>query len=219
MRRSTTAMLRFVPVFVLLLAGCRGSQTTPEKPRLTTPEATLEAAKAAAGQHDYQALCQLLTPQAQEDMAAGLVMVSRFLVQVAKPNEKGAGQDQAEKLKEKLREVLQKHGLNETAIPKIHIDAKASPEEQAKELRKLAAPIKDRGAFVTEALGVLHKYGDKPDGRLIEADARLKDVKIDGETATATFVQSRNGRESGGPIAFEKAGGEWKISKIPPLMN
>lgn len=208
-----------IPLVALLLAGCGGPRSVepggdqPRPPSLATPEATLEAARAAAAKHDYAALCQLFTPGAQEDLAAGLVVVSRMVL-ASKADKEGAGP-----LRAKLREVLDKHGLSENNMPRIRIDAKATEEEQAREFRKLAAPIKDRCAFAVDVLGVLYRHGDKPGGRLIEESARLKDVKVEGDKATATFVQARGGRESGGPVAFEKVGGEWKISKVPPLMN
>jgi hypothetical protein len=198
--------------FFVLLAGC-GSD-----PRYTTPEATFEAAKAAAAKHDYSALCDSFTPQAQEEMAAGLVMMSRFM-QAWTPSQKAGGKERAVECSERLGEVLQKHGLDAPTIPKVNIHLGGSPEEQSQEVRKLVAPIKDQRAFVTDVLDVLHKYGDKPDSRLIEQSARLTGLNIDGDKATAIFVQSRNGRESSRPIVFEKMAGEWKISKTPLLVN
>jgi hypothetical protein len=213
----------------IVLSGCgdAATKTQPNGPaaktsgetgRNVTPQATLDAAKAAAEKRNFPALSQLLTPEAREEMAAGLVMLSGFL-RVAGPLAKEGEGKSASQLGEKLGEVLEKHGVNEKTSPKITINLDASPEAQSAEMRKLAAPIKDHAAFVADVLGVLQKYGDKPDARLIEADARLKDVKIDGDTATATFVQTRGGKESSGPIAFQKQDGEWKISKVPPLMK
>ena len=101
-----------------------------------------------------------------------------------------------------------------------------------------AAKLKRITAIAAERLGIddehLEPYGhykaklsldyvdslkDKPDGRLMEADAQLKDLKIEGDQATAKFVQTRGGKESSGPIAFQKKDGDWKISKVPPLMK
>src|SRR5688572_20246988 len=72
-------------------------KATEEKPRHATPEATHEAAKAAAAKHDYHALCRLLTPEAQEELAAGLVMVGQFM-QALPPEKEDAAKGQVKKL-------------------------------------------------------------------------------------------------------------------------
>jgi hypothetical protein len=215
-----------VPALLLFLAGCSSEGTGQESenkkdeketstPALETPEATLRAAQSAAASHDYPALCRLMTPSAREQMAAGLVALGGFLKAVSKGKEKSP---QA-KLAEKIGEVFEKHGLNEKTIPRIRINGNASQEDQDRELRKLAGPVKDHCAFVADVLKTMREYGDRPDARLIEENARLEDLKVSGDTATATFVQSRKGKESKSPIAFQKVEGSWKISKIPTWMN
>jgi hypothetical protein len=211
---------------LLFVAGCSSGETGKESENkkdekgtgtsaLESPEATLKAAQSAAASHDYPALCRLLTPTAREQMAAGLVALGGLL----KAMNKGTAEGSQAKLAEKIGEVFEKHGLNEKTIPRIKINADASQEDQDKELRKLAGPVKDPCAFVADVLKAMHEHGDKPDGRLIEENARLEDLKVSGDTATATFVQSRKGTESKSPIAFQKVEGGWKISRIPTWMN
>jgi hypothetical protein len=223
---SVLARRILVPALLLFLAGCSSGRTGRESenkkdekgtgtPALETPEATLKAVQSAAAAHDYPALCQLLTPPAREQMAAGLVALGGLL----KAMSKGDSEGPQAKLAEKIGEVFEKHGLNEKTIPRIKINGNASQEDQDRELRKLAGPVKDQCAFIADVLKTMHEQGDKPDARLVEENARLEDLKVSGDTATATFVQSRKGKESKSPIAFQKVEGGWKISRIPTWMN
>jgi hypothetical protein len=215
-----------VPALLLFLAGWSSGGTGQKSenkkdreeigtPALGTPEATLRAARSAAASHDYSALCRLMTPSARELLAAGLVVFGDFVKTVSKGKENSP---QA-KLAEKIGEVFEKHGLNEKTIPRIRINRNASQEDQDREMRKLAGPVKDHFAFVADVLKTMHEYGGKPDARLIEENARIEDLKVSGDTATATFVQSRKGKESKSPIVFQKVEGGWKISRIPMWMN
>ena len=46
------------------------------------------------------------------------------------------------------------------------------------------------------------------------ADARLTDLKIDGQVATANVVQTRDGKKQTTPIKFAKHGNRWKIDEF-----
>lgn len=232
--RPRLPILRVLPALVLAIsaAGCGASEPEGDgekdtllqsgtQPDLTTPEATLEAAKAASAAHDAPKLCQYFTPQAQETLAASAVALSRLMVSTSgKGNGPAAGEDGPQtELVNALRELLETNNLTDETLPKIHIDGDADEEEQLREVRKLAAPIEDHCAFFADFMRVLRKHGNNPEGRLIEENAHLEDLTIDGDTAKATFVQSRDGRETRDEIEFRRLDGQWKISRVPALFN
>ena len=48
-------------------------------------------------------------------------------------------------------------------------------------------------------------------------DARLADVEISGDRATAALVETRDGQETSEPIEFRKIDGRWKIAALPGI--
>ena len=197
-------------VLVCLSGGCGGSQ-------YGTPEATSLAAKSALERGDYQAFCHCLTTEARDEMAAGLVMLGGFMQLGA--DGRGPEAEKARVRARKIRAVLERHGLNVQNTPKMSISLVAGKEEQKREMLKLVEPIKDRDALIADFIRVLIEASDKPDAKLIEPDARLVNLRTGTDTATATFAQTRQGKEKTSPIEFKKVDGEWKISELPRLMN
>ena len=52
------------------------------------------------------------------------------------------------------------------------------------------------------------------DGKKDQEEAiggELKDLKIDGDKATATLVRKKGGKDAQEPIEFRKVGGGWKL--------
>jgi hypothetical protein len=185
--------------------------------RYDTPEATFQTAKAAVEGNDCQAFCHCLTTEARDELAAGLVIagsLGQLAADLPRP-----GAEKAIARAKRIKAVLEKHGLAQQATPKILLNLMASKEEQKRAMLKLVEPIADRNAFIADFLRVLIDTADNPDARLIEPDARLLDLKTQHDTATATFAQTRQGKERTSPIAFQKVDGQWKISKLPRLMN
>jgi hypothetical protein len=119
----------------------------------------------------------------------------------------------------KINRVFEDHGVTKESRPKINIDMSADRESQNKELRKLSEPVKDKPAFIAEFLGVMMEVGDKPDVRIMESNAMLKDLNVEGETAKGTLVQTRASKEISGPIVFRKIGQAWKIDDVERLFN
>ncbi len=220
------------------LAGCGGSGDSKtaengngkraaksESVDLSTPEATLAAAKKAAAAHDYRALCGYFTPTARKDLAAGMVMLGGMVQAMAKnvlknPQAKDSPDtENAQKQAEAIKTLFEKYDLGEDNRTEIKINLNDSQEDQKKEMRKLADPIKDHCGFFADFVEVMRTHGDQPDAKMIEAEAQLDGLKTEGDEASAEFVQKRNGKESRSPIAFQKIDGQWLISEVPNLLN
>jgi hypothetical protein len=201
---------------MLFLAGCGESSSTASGD-FSSPEATLATAKAAAADKDYRTFAACFTPEGQETMAAGFVMIGGMMQFMMEKDEDNPEKGKASAAK--IKQVLESHGVTEGNRPKITLDMNADRESQNKELRKLSEPVKDKPAFIAEFLGVLSEVGDKPDARILESNAALKDLKIEGDTASGTLVQTRETKESTTPIVFRKVGQDWKIDDVQRLFN
>ena len=199
-----------VAASAIAVTGCGQSQ-------YSSPEQTLSTAKDAAMRHDYLALARCLSPDARDQTAASLVLLGSFIT--AGSNAPGPAAEQAKIRKEKLDAVYKKHGITAETLPKINLSFGATQEQQAKEIVKLAQPIKDREAFIADFFALMNEIGDQGGKKLFTDDARVDDLKIDGDTATATFVQTRDGKTKSSPIAFKRLHGNWKIDKVPQLFN
>jgi hypothetical protein len=190
---------------------------------LSTPEKTFEALKAASNAHDYSKMCGYFTPTAKKTLAAGMVMMGGFMQAMDQPQKEGEDQnpeaEQNRKRAEAVKSLLEKHGLAEGNQPKVNIKLNDSKEAQEEEMRKLADPIKDYCQFFADFVKLMREHGTKPDAKMIEEDAHMEDLKVGGDTATAEFVQKRDGSEKRSPIGFQKVDGKWLISEIPSFLN
>jgi hypothetical protein len=201
----------------LLLAGCGGKTSSTTNADFSSPEATLATAKAAAADNDYRTFAACFTPAGQETIAAGFVMIGGMMQFMMAQDEKNPDKGKASAAK--INKVLEDHGVAEGSLPKITLDMSADKESQNKELRKLSEPVKDKPAFIADFIGVMQEVGDKPDARIIESNAALKDLDIEGDTAKGTLVQTRETKESTTPIVFKKIGQDWKIDDVQRLFN
>lgn len=196
--------------------GCGEQQKTPASPgpqpeaSSTSPEDTLEAAKAAIRDEDYAAFCDCWTPQGQDFMATGFVFILGFLKEavVSKGDSEAA---------DGITQVLGKHGLSEGGGETIHLTD--DKEANQKEMLKLIKPIKNRTAFIVDVLTLMPTIADHPEAKLLEEDAHLVDLTITDDMAMATLVQTRGEESKESPISFEKLNGQWKISTIERLLQ
>jgi hypothetical protein len=120
-----------------------------------------------------------------------------------------------EKLVKALDEVLKKHGPRE----EVSINFFAQREEVEQELLKLGQQMADPCRFLNDFLTTIREHESKPGFRLVEENAHLENVNIDANSAEADFVQTRSTKERRSSIAFQKIDGQWKISKLPEMLN
>ncbi|NQU26609.1 MAG: hypothetical protein HQ567_35440 [Candidatus Nealsonbacteria bacterium] len=197
------AILLSLGLLVCFSVGCGSSP-------YATPEATFETAKKAMTDKDYKTFCGCLTPECRDDQAAGLVLAGSLAPLTAQLE----GTEEAKADAAKATAVIEKHGLTQESTAKILRDLATNPEDRKKGLQKLVEPIKDRDAFIAEFFSVTVDTAGSSEEKVIVDDAKLTDLKTDGDTTTATCVETREGSETKKAIAFKKIDGQWKISDL-----
>src|SRR5262249_55407602 len=113
-----------------------------------------------------------------------------------------------------LHEVFKKHNLTNDHMNKyIRFESgtpkQRSPEEKKKETQQMLKPVKDRGAFIADTFTAMRKLNGLKEGLL--RGAKLKDVKISGDSATGVMVHKVLGKEQRLAIGFRRITGSWKV--------
>jgi hypothetical protein len=98
--------------------------------------------------------------------------------------------------------ILKKHGVSvDEEEEEIDLDDEAAMKEAAAQAFK---DVKNKPALFQELIKAVEKYADQRNV-FLPKNARLKDVKIEGDTATGT-VSSDDGENE---AAFVKKNGRW----------
>lgn len=175
------------------LVGCSGSKS---------PEQVFADFKDAADKKDYKRMVGHLTDESQEMMVGGLVFVGGF---AAAFGDMPGGPPDAKESSKKITDVMKKHGVGEDALKNKPKGDNKDPEAAMKEL---AALVKDKPGFIADMLAALPKKGSEGFDITFKD---LKNLKVEGDTATGTVTQVSNGKDKEEPIKFVKKGGVWKI--------
>jgi hypothetical protein len=201
MRTHHPALAGLLLVTLPLAARGQEDKTYP------TPQAVFEAATAAQKKDDFKTFVACFAPEAQKQMAAGLAF-------------NALGQQAAARNDEKLRkqfkqilEALDKHGLTDEVTKKIKPPADAKEAEKVG--RDVQGLIKDPAAFYVDLMTAYSKtepFNRKPPET---PEAKLTDVKVDGDKAKGTVVIKAGGQEAKQPAEFVKVGGGWKFAPAP----
>jgi len=213
----------------LIVFGLGSARLGAADLKYDSPQAAFAAAQAANAKDDWPALCRTLTPESRDTLAGGLVaaqvVLADFIEAFAKMADDERAQAETERKIGAMKRTLQRHGLDADKI-KAQLAAGAAPEDpnvqrfprleipkDKKTLLKLAEPIKDRDAFIADSMEAVKTYGAKGGGPpQLGKDARLQEVKIDGDTATArVLVKTSLGNEEGRPLTFRKIDGGWRV--------
>ncbi len=223
--RTRYSMIPLASVLgLLLLAGCTGGgdgdgvgdsgganekatevgKSAPAPTSYSTPVAVFDAAKAAGETEDWKGFCACLTPESLDMFAGGLVMAGSMMEAFA-----ALGGEEGKVAAAAIKDVLSRHGLTDEKLQEAQ--AKADPTAGPESVAALSAAIQDKAAFIADMLSSMKTAsgdaGGKQPGPTIAKDARLVDVQIEGESATATVeVQGKSQ-----PIAFKKIDGGWMI--------
>jgi hypothetical protein len=198
-RRAVLGAIVLALFSISTLSGCGGASAA-----YSTPQATFDTAKAAVAKEDWKGFAQCLTPDSRDTMAGAMVMAGSMMQAFA-----GLGGDEGKKEAKDVEAVLKKHGIDEKSLEGPPLgDAKTDPNEA---MKKLSSSIKDRDAFIGEIMTVMSKSGKMKDKGPMTKDATLKDVKVDGDTASGTIATKADGKDVNEPIKFRKISGAWKM--------
>ncbi|MEQ8209883.1 MAG: hypothetical protein RH917_08620 [Lacipirellulaceae bacterium] len=193
--------------------GGGGAGSSVKVAKHETPEATFEAAKKAMESEDYAALVGCFTPESQDFMVFGLTMAGTMAKAFASMGESFGAEPDADAKAEleakfaPLDKVLEKYGLTEDKLESQGLDAMQDPKAAT---QKIAALVDDKPAFVGEMMKALKAASDgKPQGPQQMFMAKLSDIKIDGDSASAMATVPDSPRPR--PIHFAKVDGGWLI--------
>ncbi len=167
-----------------------------------SPEDAFKAVKAAGEKNDYKAACESLTPESRDMLGGGLVLAGMFA---------SFGPDG-----KPVKDAMEKHGLTEEVMKGSD---GAPPTDPIEGMKQMLAPVKDRNQFVADMATAIASV---PGGKApppFPADAELKDLKVDGDAATATVDYTLKGAKTSDPVTFKKADGKWLIDISAILMK
>jgi hypothetical protein len=190
MRRPVGTFL-LVATLGVALAGCGGPHATPES--------TFQTYQNAVASRDWKTSLACLTPEGQDKLVAGLVMMVAAASTV--------NQDAAA--------LLEKHGVGrEEMMMKMMAGALGKPgkpgEAITEGMKQSLAAIPDKPAFVADAMRWLEETNQQVASGLTKAaEAELIEVAIDGDTATGKLSLAATGTQT--PIRFRRIDGRWLI--------
>lgn len=176
-----------------------------------SPDDAFKAWTEAAGKEDFKAFASHMTKDSQSAMAGYLLMELT--------NDLRVNQNDNNRV-EAITGLLKRHGLTQEAVEKK--EEKVSEAENnkgvAKEFIALGQMAKDRTAFLDDTLKTLKKLAPLEKNPLEDlSTGKLKDVKVDGDTATGKVTASVGGAEKTDVANFRKEDGAWKVDLIPEL--
>ncbi len=201
---------RLLAAGALLAASLANALAQPAPKAYATPQAVFAAAHKAAQKDDWKTIYACITPESREAITGQLVSAGVLFKTFAASDKSGKFAE----LSKPFEAAFKKYGLTKDALDKLKpekLGPDATPREQALAARKYATAVEanDRPAFVADMMKGMAKF-DKKHKKV--GDATLKDVKITGNTATATSVEKKDdGTEKTEPVAFKKVGGGWLI--------
>jgi hypothetical protein len=185
---------------------------------IRSPQAVFETAKSAAEREDWETFCGCLTPESRDQMAGMLVVVAAMMRGFGGLAALG-GPEKAQAAQAKIKpivDVLDKHGLDEATLKSMRPTPMQVGQTPPDQLQRVLAPIKDRSQFIADMINAMKQFGAPQDSKPLQSDARLENVVIDGDAATGTVVQTRNGVERRDEMRFKRIGVSWKIDLGTP---
>jgi hypothetical protein len=181
--------------------------------KYATPQAVFDAAQEAAQRKDWKGFYQCLTPE------SGDRLVGQWILQGLR-GRAGPKTKETEERNRLIDKVFSRHGLTADVTREAQSKVfgaffKKGPRGLDDVLKPLLARIKDRGAFLADFVSAM----EMANPRKVEPNAgksMLRGLKVEGDTATATAVTRRGGKDAEEPIAFRKVDGGWRI-ELPDL--
>lgn len=176
---------------------------TVEK-KLDRPEETFATAAAALREDDVRTFAECLTDETVDTLAgtvASIAIVAKNIRQAF-----GEGRDPEVR---RLSKTLVKHGLDHETVQHVMSQSGTMMHPETA-FHGLIEPVKDRKKFLADVYDALHDTPDAPE-KPLSKDARLDGLRIEGDIAHATVVQTRYGKLRRDSIEFRKINGHWLI--------
>ena len=207
---------RFIVVVICVLAvaatflGCGGEpKQQGQDQKFATPEATFQTAKQAVGNGDLETFCQCFTDEGLSLMAGSMRMMTGMIHFIG--SQEGAD-EQSAKLAQGIDQINREYVNSDP--PQVNLNMNAPEAEIMAGVRKMAEPIKDRAAYLGAVFKLMldNAPADMPQPM---ADAKLQDVQITDNTATATILGTvlMPGKNDT-PITFRQVDQAWKIDQL-----
>jgi len=225
--QTSTSFKAILVITLMWLCGCseRQESSTSSSDNQTendfaSPETAFQTAKTAILSDDYSGFCDCWTTDGRDLLAVGFVFIGRFYRWSAARKQEANPTADASESQENVRrinEVFERHGLPLENAPEVLLTG--DEDADRKEVLKLIEPISDRTGFIIEMLELTPQVAHQPNFKLLQDDARLIDLAVTGDTASATLVQTREGKVLESPITFARVNGQWKITVIKRLLN
>lgn len=183
--------MRFLCAAALLClaAGCGGGGGEGGD----SPEDVFAKIKSSFESGDYDVTFRCMAPDGRDGMLFGMMIVLGFSTM---------GDEDATT---EVENILKKHGakVDEDEDEEEGIDL--GDEAKMKEaVAKIFKDVKNKPALFKDLMKALEKHSDESESP-VPKDAELKDVKIEGDTATGT-ISSEDGEEE---AEFVKQNGRW----------
>lgn len=199
------------PLVAVCLAQI-GCSPSPSTPKYASPQEVFDAANTCVKAKDYEGFFRCLAPESQDYMAGMLVMGPMLFKQMA--TRMGGGKDAANAFA-LVDKVLQKHGVNPNKVDLAAHSQITEKEDQVKSVVAMSAGIKDKPAFMAEMIKAMEGIAKNNKSNFIESklpygDVTLEDVKVDGNSASGTAVNSKNGTKE--EVKFTNIDGGWRIA-------
>jgi hypothetical protein len=171
------------------LAGCAPS-------RSPSPEAVFERVAAAAAKNDWKTVFECIDPEKADHILFGITVD----VSVAASRDKT--------LAVEYQAIIRLHGVADVQQGR---DMPLSDETRMDPIvRAMFAKVSNKPRYFAEMVRAYQKGPHEPVGR--EFTGTLKDLKLNGDTATGTVVEF-DGKNV--PIGFVKRGSSWYVGPAP----
>lgn len=210
----------------LLLAASSFVAAQDKQAGHATPAAVFDAYFDSLQRRDTKAMLGCLTDDAVRALAGLYAVQGQQKRELARSSGKDGGKD--DKLTRRwqpLFDVLDKHGLTESATKGVKLGLRPTAAESEKARAALVKEVKDVRGFLADYQGALDK--DSPRAKEEELKVRLTEVKVEGDKATGVGVAKYMARakdkdkvkevevEDRKLFDFVKEGGGWKIVPTP----
>lgn len=187
----------------LAVAGCSGNQLPSAA--LVTPQATLDTARQAMADSDFETFCECLTDDAVYDLAGmlrGMYELSQKFS--ARPGSTPRKTEDTEKA-QKMIALIERYMPADAPQPKRKLGATA--EERRARRREAGKAVRKPKEFIAE---VLKLAAASQKGDATKTQFTVIDVQVDGETANAKVNRPALGNQVL-PVTLRREDGVWKI--------